>query len=69
MRATLHYDGPVRAPILRGEVIAHLVIEVPGMAPTRIALEANSSVEEAGFLTRIANGFAGWGNGIIEWFV
>ncbi len=68
VRATLRYDGPVRAPILRGEVIAHLVIEVPGMAPTRIALEASSSVEEAGFFTRFADGLAGWGNGVIGWF-
>lgn len=54
------YDGPVHAPIKVGEEIARLEISVPGMEPAIVPLVAENSVEEAGFLRRMYNGFAGW---------
>lgn len=57
---TVLYDGPVRAPISKGEEIATLEVSAPGMANARVPLLAREGVAEANFLQRIANGFAGW---------
>ena len=56
---TVRYDGPLRAPIAKGEAVATLEIAVPGMEPSTLPLYAADEVEEAGVLRRIANGFAG----------
>ena len=60
LRASIIYDGPLRAPFEQGEEVATLVIDVPGMEPARIPLVAGESVAEAGFFTRMFNGVAGW---------
>lgn len=56
---TVRYDGPLRAPIARGERVATLEIAVPGMEPSTLPLYAAKDVDEAGVFGRIANGFAG----------
>ncbi len=56
---TVRYDGPLRAPIARGERVATLEIAVPGMEPSTLPLYAADDVNEAGVFRRIANGFAG----------
>ncbi len=56
---TVRYEGPLRAPIARGEAVAQLEIAVPGMEPSTLPLYAARDVEEAGILRRIANGFTG----------
>lgn len=56
---TIRYDGPLRAPIAKGEAVATLEIAVPGMQPSTLPLYAARGVEEAGVFGRIANGFAG----------
>lgn len=60
LRASITYDGPLRAPFEQGEEVATLVIDVPGMEPARIPLVAGEGVAEAGFFTRMFNGVAGW---------
>ena len=60
LKATVEYDGPIRAPIKNGDKIATLVIDVPGMEPARVPLLAAETVDEAGFLARVYNGVAGW---------
>lgn len=60
LKASIAYDGPIRAPFERGDRIATLVIDVPGMEPARVPLLAAESVGEAGFFARIFNGIAGW---------
>ncbi|TNE43968.1 MAG: D-alanyl-D-alanine carboxypeptidase [Sphingomonadales bacterium] len=57
---TVHYVGPLRAPITAGEQIAELEISVAGMEPSRIPLVARDSVEQAGFFARLVNGVTGW---------
>ncbi|MEL7190466.1 MAG: D-alanyl-D-alanine carboxypeptidase family protein [Pseudomonadota bacterium] len=54
------YDGPLRAPIDEGQQIAMLEITIPGMEVARVPLLAKESIGQAGFFTRIYNGFAGW---------
>ncbi|RDS78662.1 D-alanyl-D-alanine carboxypeptidase [Alteriqipengyuania lutimaris] len=56
---TVRYDGPLRAPIARGEQVATLEIAVPGMEPSTVPLYAAKDVAKAGIFGRIANGFAG----------
>lgn len=60
MRVSVAYDGPLRAPIEAGARVATLLVEFPGSEPARIPLLAETSVEKAGFLTRIWNGVTGW---------
>lgn len=38
LRARIIYNGPLRAPIPRGQVVAHLVVEGPGYQTTRFPL-------------------------------
>lgn len=60
LTATIRYDGPLRAPLAKGERVAMLEVTAPGMAPARIPLLAGENVEKAGLIARILNGIAGW---------
>ncbi|MEM1196139.1 MAG: D-alanyl-D-alanine carboxypeptidase family protein [Pseudomonadota bacterium] len=60
VRLSVIYDGPLRAPIAAREVVATLEIDAPGMDRVSVPLLARESVVKAGFLSRIANGIAGW---------
>lgn len=57
MKVALAYNGPVKAPIQRGQHIADLVVRSPGMPDQRLPLLAGAAVGEAGFLDRIGAGF------------
>src|SRR3546814_15057094 len=46
------YDGPIKAPISKGQEIARLVVSTPDTAPQIMPLVAASGVEEAGILAR-----------------
>lgn len=59
LRATIHYDGPLRAPLAAGEQVGMLEITAPGMAPANIPLFTKDAVEKAGPLDRIVNAVAG----------
>ncbi|QIQ88104.1 MAG: D-alanyl-D-alanine carboxypeptidase [Erythrobacter sp.] len=60
VKLSVHYDGPLRAPLATGDRVATLRIEVPGMEDASIPLVAGESVGEAGPLDRIVNAIAGW---------
>ena len=47
------YDGPLQAPIAKGDQVAELVISVPGLPETRLPLVAAQSVTRGGFLPRL----------------
>jgi len=53
MKATVHYDGPIPAPIAEGDPIAKLVITAPNMEPIETPLVAGADVPEQGFFGRI----------------
>ncbi len=55
LSAVIRYDGPLRAPIAKGEEIAVLEITGPGLPPARIPLVAAEAVAKAGPLARIRN--------------
>ena len=50
--ASVVYQGPVRAPIAKGQHIADLLIQAPGMPPQMMPLVAEEAVNEAGFFGR-----------------
>ena len=52
--ADVVYSGPVQAPIAKGDQLAELVLRVPGLPDSRIALLAETDVPKGGFGTRIS---------------
>ena len=56
---SIHYDGPLRAPVTKGEAVAELEIRVDGMEPSRVPLFAGEDVGNASGLDRLWNGLAG----------
>lgn len=51
--ATISYQGPIQAPIEKGQQIAELVIKRDGMPDARMPLVASQDVARGGFLPRI----------------
>ncbi|MFD1611908.1 D-alanyl-D-alanine carboxypeptidase family protein [Sphingomonas tabacisoli] len=47
------YDGPIKAPIKKGQHIADLVVSTPDTPPQTMPLVAESDVGEAGFFGRV----------------
>ena len=56
MSVKLVYDGPIKAPIKKGDKIAQLVVSTPDTAPQVMPLVAANDVEEAGIFGRLWNG-------------
>jgi D-alanyl-D-alanine carboxypeptidase (penicillin-binding protein 5/6) len=57
LRASIVYQGPIKAPIAQGQHIADLVVQTDGMPPMTLPLVAENEVSEAGFFGRIWSGF------------
>ena len=57
---SVRYEGPLRAPIAKGERVGTLTISVRGMEKYEVPLVARESVSEAGFFQRVVNGVLGW---------
>jgi len=55
-RISVSYDGPVKAPIRKGQKIAELSLHYEGGKVQRFPLVAADSVERANFLGRALNG-------------
>ncbi len=47
------WNGPIAAPVRRGDEVAKLMIEAPGRAPQEIPLLAGADVEKLGFVGKI----------------
>jgi D-alanyl-D-alanine carboxypeptidase (penicillin-binding protein 5/6) len=56
IRVKVVYDGPIKAPIAKGQHVADLVVSTPDTPPQTMPLVAAEAVGEAGFLGRIWNG-------------
>ncbi len=52
LKAKIIYDGPVPAPIKKGQRIGYLLLEAPGMEPLRVPLVAAEGAGKLGFLKR-----------------
>lgn len=53
LKASVVYEGPIRAPIAKGDKLAELVIAPEGLPETRVPLVAAEDVAKGGFLARI----------------
>lgn len=53
---SVHYRGPLTAPLRKGQQVGELEIKVGDLAPGTIPLYVGRDVEEAGPLDRLANG-------------
>ncbi|MCR9072972.1 MAG: D-alanyl-D-alanine carboxypeptidase [Alphaproteobacteria bacterium] len=63
MRVTVEYEGPIPAPIVKGQVVARLRVAAPDMEDRVIALRAGEDVAKLGPLGRITSavGHLIWG--------
>ena len=59
MKLAVVYDGPVPAPIRKGDALGKLVMSAPGIAPVEVPLVAGGDVERRG---PIGRAFAALGN-------
>lgn len=59
VKLSIHYKGPLRAPIAKGEPVAELEIAAEGMRPSRVSLMAAEDVPVANGFERLLNGVAG----------
>jgi serine-type D-Ala-D-Ala carboxypeptidase (penicillin-binding protein 5/6) len=53
MEASVVYQGPVQAPVTKGEQLAELVITRDGLPEMRVPLVAESDVAEGGFMVKL----------------
>ncbi len=54
MQVKVSYDGPIRAPIAEGDSIATLTVTVPDISPIEVPLAAGTSVDEMGYMGKLA---------------
>lgn len=54
MKVTAVYDGPIAAPIHKGQVVGKLVVTAPNVAPAELPLVAGAEVGKLGTLGRIS---------------
>ncbi len=57
IKVSVAYDGPIKAPIQKGQHIADLVIRTPDLPPQRLPLVAAEAVDTAGVFDRVGAGF------------
>ncbi len=53
MTAEVVYQGPLKAPIAKGQEVAELVIHMPDMPDARVPLVAEADIGKGGFMTRM----------------
>jgi serine-type D-Ala-D-Ala carboxypeptidase (penicillin-binding protein 5/6) len=53
MTAEVVYQGPLKAPIAKGQQVAELVVHIPDMPDARLPLVAEADVGQGGFFTRM----------------
>jgi len=56
---SLHYRGPLKAPVVKGSRVAELEVRVDGFEPYRVPLEAADDVPVANAWQRMINGVVG----------
>ena len=57
---TISYEGPLQAPVAKGEEVAELVVSIAGMPEHRVPLVAAEEVSEASNVRRVFNAFQSW---------
>jgi len=52
----IRYKGPLKAPVVKGEPVATLVVRMPGQPDEQLPLQAAESVAKGGLYSRLRNG-------------
>jgi D-alanyl-D-alanine carboxypeptidase (penicillin-binding protein 5/6) len=65
MKVSMVYDGPIAAPIHKGDVVGKLVVSAPGMPSAEAPLLAGADVPELGFLGRAFVALSSWASRLI----
>lgn len=47
------YNSPLPSPLIQGDIVGQMIVDVPGIEPRVIPLAAAQSVERGGFMTRV----------------
>lgn len=55
-KVVFRYQGPIKAPIAKGQHIADLVVTTPGLSPQIMPLVAGNAVGKAGFVNKVLSG-------------
>jgi D-alanyl-D-alanine carboxypeptidase (penicillin-binding protein 5/6) len=53
IEAEVIYRGPLEAPVMAGQPVGELVLEMPDVAPVRVPLVAETSVPRGNFMVRV----------------
>ncbi len=53
LKVSYEYEGPLKAPVERGQEVGRLVIEAPGMQKMTYSLNAKNSVPELGLVPKV----------------
>lgn len=53
LQAQVVYNGPLTAPVAKGQRVAELVIDVPGLPERRVPLLTEAAVEKGGFMDHL----------------
>ncbi|QZD96456.1 D-alanyl-D-alanine carboxypeptidase family protein [Qipengyuania gelatinilytica] len=56
----LQYEGPLRAPITKGELVARFLVSIEGMPDYEVPLVAEEDVDTANAFERAINGLRSW---------
>ena len=56
MKVTLHYDGPLRAPLAAGQQVGTLTVTVPGKPDKIVPVVSSETVASSGFLDNMMMG-------------
>jgi len=57
IKARIVYEGPIQAPIVKGQTIAQLVVDAGDGTPQSLPLVAGEAVSQGGFFARLWTGF------------
>jgi D-alanyl-D-alanine carboxypeptidase (penicillin-binding protein 5/6) len=53
LQGEIIYEGPFRAPVTKGDVLAELVLTRDGLPEVRVPLVASQSVDPGGFMVKV----------------
>jgi D-alanyl-D-alanine carboxypeptidase (penicillin-binding protein 5/6) len=57
MKVTTVYNGPIAAPVRKGQDVGKVVVTAPGMTPIEMPMVAGADVEKLGFTGRMSAAF------------
>ncbi|NNC52206.1 MAG: D-alanyl-D-alanine carboxypeptidase, partial [Erythrobacter sp.] len=60
VKVRLQYEGPLKAPITKGELVARFLVSIEGMPDYQVPLVAEEDIDVANAFERALNGLRSW---------